>query len=119
MISVAEAWRTLLAHVTPFGDEIVPVHDAVGRVLAQPCKAERQHPPFDRVTMDGAAIVWSDPLPTSLRVTDTQLAGSPPKALTGGPPAIEIMTGAPLANGADTIIPVERYQIDERKTGAT
>ncbi|MEN7342221.1 MAG: molybdopterin molybdotransferase MoeA [Pseudomonadota bacterium] len=117
MISVAEAWQVIRAHVAPFGDECLPVDASVGRVLAQQVIAERAHPPFDRVTMDGAAIRWSDPLPDAYPVTDTQLAGSPPKTLPNSYSAIEIMTGAPLAQGADTVIPVERYRIEEQETG--
>ena len=111
MISVDEAWQIVVAHIKSFGDEKIPVPASIGRVLSQPVTAERQHPPFDRVTMDGAAIAWQDPLPTALPILDTQLAGTPPKTLTNRGAAIEIMTGAPLAKGADTVIPVERYRV--------
>lgn len=115
MISVREAERIILDAVASFDHQVVNIEDAVGRTLAEPILAERDHPPFDRVTMDGAAIVWQETLPT-LNIVGTQLAGEPRQTLPDAQSAIEIMTGAPMSNGADTVIPVERYSVTEKQS---
>src|SRR5690606_6690805 len=78
--------------------------------LAETVVAERDQPPFDRVTMDGIAVAYRDwsAGQRSFRVTGTQGAGKPPLDLGGSGRCVEIMTGAMLPVGADTVIPVER-----------
>ena len=109
MISVRQASEIIAEHVESLDAERVSITDAAGRILAQTVSAERAHPPFDRVTMDGVAIRWSETLPKTLRIAGRQLAGEPAQTLPAGDCAVEIMTGAVLCEGADTIIPVERY----------
>ncbi|MFK8052115.1 MAG: molybdopterin molybdotransferase MoeA [Woeseiaceae bacterium] len=111
MISVKEAERLIFEAMPDFGTESIPAHLATGRILAESIVAERDQPPFDRVTMDGVAIRWQENL-TTWTITDTQLAGESPKTLAAPDHAIEIMTGAALCDDADTVIPVERYQIE-------
>jgi molybdopterin molybdotransferase len=86
--------------------EQVSLGDAAGRVLAEPIPADRDYPPFDRSARDGFAIRSAD-LPGNLRVVGEIRAGDvPSKALQGGE-AIEIMTGAPMPEGADAVVMVE------------
>jgi molybdopterin molybdotransferase len=108
MISVAEAWATIAAHLTPLGIERIAVATAAGRTLAEPVAAERDQPPFDRVTMDGAALRLQ-PGQRRYAIAGTQYAGEPPLTLRDPHTAIEIMTGSALPPGADTVVPVERY----------
>ncbi|MEM7612485.1 MAG: molybdopterin molybdotransferase MoeA [Pseudomonadota bacterium] len=111
MISVAEACEIIAANITRLPDEHVPLSAAVGRTLVQQVRAERDQPPFDRVTMDGAALCW--PPTTSTRpIEGVQFAGDPPLALADRDNAIEIMTGAALGDTANTIVPVERYRVE-------
>ena len=56
MLTVAEASRAIADAMPAFDIETVSIDDACGRVLRQPVIAERDQPPFDRVTMDGIAI---------------------------------------------------------------
>lgn len=56
MIAVPEADRVLAQHAFSLGGEDVPLHAAAGRVLRESVAADRDYPPFDRVTMDGIAI---------------------------------------------------------------
>lgn len=107
MISVAEAWAQVAAHIRPLGTERIDITDAAGRVLAETVTAERDQPPFDRVTMDGIAVRYASQ--HAFGVAGTQFAGDPPLTLERDDTAIEIMTGAALPAGADTVIPVERY----------
>ena len=111
MISVAEACDIIAGHVATLDTITLPLADVAGYLLAEPIIAERDQPPFDRVTMDGAAIRWQTPLP-ALTSQGSQFAGDPAGTLQDGAHAIEIMTGAVLPEGADTIVPVERYTLD-------
>ncbi|MEO1320524.1 MAG: molybdopterin molybdotransferase MoeA, partial [Pseudomonadota bacterium] len=110
MISVAEAWAQIEAQTKPLDTERINITDAAGRVLAESVSAERDQPPFDRVTMDGIAV--RNGSQAQFGVAGTQYAGDAPMTLEDGGTAIEIMTGAALPAGADTVIPVERYTRD-------
>ena len=94
--------------------ETVALDDAAGRVLRQTIVAERDQPPFDRVTMDGIAIAHSDYRigQRDFPIQGTQMAGEPATRLVPGC-CIEIMTGASLPGGADCIIPVERIRAED------
>ena len=87
---------------------------ATGRTLRQLVVAERDQPPFDRVMMDGIAIAHAAYAEgqRSFPVQATQMAGEPPCRLESGC-CIEIMTGAPLPDGADCIVPVERISVTD------
>jgi molybdopterin molybdotransferase len=93
--------------------ESLPLTQCVGGTLRENVYAERDTPPFDRVTMDGIAVD-SEQLRRGLRrfrLQATQAAGAPPLKLAGGDNAIEVMTGAILPLAADCVIPVEQYQV--------
>jgi molybdopterin molybdotransferase len=93
--------------------ESLPLMQCVGGTLRENVYAERDHPPFDRVTMDGIAVD-SASLRRGLkrfRIQATQAAGAPPIKLGGGEDAIEVMTGAILPVGTDCIIPVEQLNV--------
>jgi molybdopterin molybdotransferase len=85
----------------------------VGGTLRENVYAERDQPPFDRVTMDGIAVD-SDALRRGLRrfrIQGTQPAGAPPLKLQSTEDAIEVMTGATLPLGSDCVIPVEQLEV--------
>ena len=113
MLTTAEANRAIRAAMQPAATETVPVAQAAGRILRQRVTAERDQPPFDRVTMDGIAIAHAGFAAGARRfpVQATQAAGDPALTLSAGH-CIEIMTGASLPDGADCIVPVERITID-------
>ena len=93
--------------------ESLPLTQCVGGTLRENVYAERDHPPFDRVTMDGIAVD-SASLRRGLkrfRIQATQAAGSPPIKLGAAEDAIEVMTGAILPLGTDCIIPVEQLDL--------
>jgi molybdopterin molybdotransferase len=80
--------------------------DAAGRVLAEEITADRDYPPFPRSARDGFAIRAAD-APGELRVIGEVRAGDVfPDMVTAGE-AVEIMTGAPLPDGADAVVMVE------------
>jgi len=108
--SVAEADALVRAHMPDFGTIEVPLAEAAGAVLRQAVHAERDQPPFDRVTMDGIAIAhaaWTGGR-RSFRIQATQAAGQPAHRLAGSEACIEVMTGTALPEGADCIVPVEQ-----------
>ena len=108
MITSAEASAIIADTVASLTTETVPLAAATGRALATSVIAERDAPPFDRVMMDGAAIRWQADR-RSFPITRTQFAGEPALTLSDPDSAIEIMTGAELPAGCDTVIPVERF----------
>ena len=113
MISVAEAERIILSAVRDFGIEEIPFTAAAGRTLAQDLRADRDFPPFNRVTMDGIAIAFRD-WEQGIRdftIMGTQAAGDAPLVLEQPGHCIEIMTGAALPPTADTIISYEELHL--------
>ncbi len=115
MLSVAEAENTILSRaLTPEG-ETVALADAPGRILAEDLVADRDFPPFDRVTMDGIAIryeAWQKGR-RQFAVQGVQAAGSPRLVLADASGCIEVMTGAMLPEGADTVIQYEHLDISD------
>lgn len=114
MITVSEADQLLRQYVRGFGTEVVALDRAGGRILAQKIFADRPYPPFNRVAMDGIAIrhaSWHTGT-TRFRIASTQLAGEAPHALGDPASCIEIMTGAALPQGCDTVVRYEDFDLD-------
>src|SRR5471032_2602578 len=110
MITPAEAEQLILAALPRAAAEDCPIAEAHGRVLRSALRADRDLPPFDRVTLDGYAL-RSSALTAgvgSFRIEAMQAAGQPPGVLGSAADAcVEIMTGAPLPAGADAVVPYE------------
>jgi molybdopterin molybdotransferase len=113
MLTTAEASRAIAESIPKFDSEIVAFEKSTGRVLRQIVTAERDQPPFDRVTMDGIAIQFASFVAGNRRFTvqGTQHAGDAVQTLRSDQNCIEIMTGAVLPKGCDCIIPVERITV--------
>lgn len=103
LLGVAEAQARLLALAEPLPVETVPLIEAAGRWLAEDVLARRTQPFADLSAMDGYAIRF-DELPGPWQVIGESAAGtaSPPPLTPGR--AMRIFTGAPLPEGADTIL---------------
>ncbi len=110
MISVRQAQALIAEHMPDYGSVRVPLDAAPGRILREPVRTESDQPPFDRVTMDGIAIRWSDPLPDAFACTGEQMAGMAPGAaiVSDARSCVVVATGAVLPEGCDCVIPVER-----------
>ncbi len=113
LLSVDDAVARILSGIAPLGDERVPLLEALGRVLATRLVAEVSLPPFANSSMDGFAVRAGNlkhttkEQPTTIRVVmDIPAGSSPERALETGQVA-RIMTGAPLPEGADAVVPVE------------
>ncbi|MBS1050405.1 molybdopterin molybdotransferase MoeA [Gluconobacter japonicus] len=106
LLSVAQAVELVLGYAGHFGTEQVPLAEASGRILQQTISAERAQPPYDRVMMDGIAYRYGTG--SVLECRGVQRAGVPGQELAEGAVCLDVMTGAVLPQGADTVVPVER-----------
>ena len=109
-LTVAQADRLIREMVPAWPAEQVALDAAAGRVLRQNVLAERDLPPYDRATMDGIALVWRSwsSGQGEFPLEGMQSAGQAPGALSSAGVAWRIATGAPVPEGADTVVPVER-----------
>jgi molybdopterin molybdotransferase len=114
MIDPAAAEKLIGEHLACLPIESLPVGQCAGAVLRENVYAERDHPPFDRVAMDGVAIASTAAAGgrRRFRIQATQGAGDPPITLSAADCCVEVMTGAVLPPGCDTVIPVERLQVE-------
>ena len=89
--------------------EQVPALEAAGRVLAEEITADRDYPPFPRSARDGFAVRAAD-VPGELTVIGEVRAGEVYRGSVSPGGAVEIMTGAPLPEGADAVVMVEHTE---------
>jgi molybdopterin molybdotransferase len=118
LLSVEAAEALILERVAPLGgEETVALPAALGRVLARDLVAPRPLPPFFNSAVDGYAFRHADLSPEG--ETRLRLAGRIPAGASGGPvepgTATRIFTGAPMPDGADTVM----MQEDARLEGDT
>jgi molybdopterin molybdotransferase len=111
VVGFEEALETVLRHASGLAlpsTESLPLLSSANRVLAEPVLADRDQPPFDRSTRDGFAVHAGEFGSALLRVAGQVRAGEQWQdgALERGA-AIEIMTGAPVPEGADAVVMVE------------
>ncbi len=115
MLTPAEAEKLILASLPAADSEDCPLGAAHGRVLRREIRADRDLPPFDRVTMDGFALraeVLAEGGRT-FRIIGLQAAGMLPRKLGAEDDAcVEIMTGAVRPEGADCVVPYEETSRD-------
>lgn len=105
MLSVEEARAQILSLVAPLGTETVGVDAAAGRVLAEDCIASRAQPPFTASAMDGYAVRAHEAhAGARLAVVAEAAAGHAVETALPPQSAIRIFTGAPLPEGADTVL---------------
>ena len=113
MLTPAEADLLIGQHLQCLPIESLPLAQCAGTVLRENIYAERDQPPFDRVAMDGVALdsqaVGAGT--RSFRVQATQAAGDPPLTLAAAADCIEVMTGAVLPVGCNSVIPVEELSV--------
>jgi molybdopterin molybdotransferase len=110
-LSIDEARAAVLAAVRPLPAEDVAVQEALGRVLAEDVLASGDVPAFANSAMDGFAL-RSGPARRTLRIVGEARAGGPVNAVVGEDEAIRISTGAPIPDGADAVLQIERVSVD-------
>lgn len=114
LLSVEDALEQILSVIKPMPAEAIRVTQGLGHVLAKDVHAPISLPPFPNSSMDGFAVRSGDVAgagaesPVRLRVVmDIPAGTAPARAITQGE-AARIMTGAPMPDGADAVIPVEQ-----------
>lgn len=117
LLPVAEAKRRIAAHMPVIADtESISLVDALGRIVAEDVISPVDVPGHTNSAMDGYALRGSD-LPGSgerrLKVVGAVLAGGHIEGVLEEGTAVRIMTGAPLPDGADTVVMLEQIEIDE------
>jgi len=115
MLTHEQARQTVIDHLqtkkSPRATTVVSVWEAVGYVLAQQIKTDREYPPFDRSTRDGYAVRAAD----AVQGSDLRCAGEIKAGDTATTPlarwtCTQIMTGAALPPGADAVVMLEHVQ---------
>jgi molybdopterin molybdotransferase len=114
MRSIGEALREIVPHFAPLGSARVPLRQALGSVLFEDVLAATDLPAFDNSAMDGYAVRHRDllartPLPV---LGESRAGGTPPNPIRPNT-AMRIFTGAPLPEGADTVVIQENSTIDD------
>lgn len=106
LLPVKEALARVLDGVMPLPGEEIALADAAGRVLAAAIVADRSQPPFPASAMDGYAVRAADiaEVPVRLQIIGRSVAGRRFDGKIGKGQAVRIFTGAPLPEGADTIL---------------
>ena len=124
MLSVEEALQRILGFFSVLEPEEKPILDALGQVLAEDVVSQLDIPPLDNSAMDGYAVQASSVRgatkgsPVLLRVIGSVAAGELPVDEVAPGTAVRIMTGAPVPQGADAIVPFEDTdELDRRGSG--
>ena len=109
MITVEEAFDAVESTVSRLPHETIGLDKAVGRVLADDIRSDVDSPPHDKSVMDGFAVRATDIADgvTDFRVLETIIAGGLPTAKVTPGTTSRIMTGAPLPEGADSVVMIE------------
>ena len=121
MISYQEALDIILAQAAAQEPVEMQIPDCLDHVLAEPTHCRGDLPPFDNSAMDGYAVRAADlegtsrEQPVRLKIVETLYAGAAPQRTLAGGEVSKIMTGAPVPEGADSVIRVEdtKQEADE------
>ena len=114
MISVTQALQTVLNSSLDFGVEETPFLKSVGSILKEEIFADRDFPPFNRVSMDGIVINYTSFKngQRAFKIEGIQSAGSVQMTLKDSKNCIEVMTGAVSPNNANTVVRYEDVTIE-------
>ena len=110
MLTPADADKLIGERLACLPIESLPLAQCAGAVLRENIYAERDAPPFDRVAMDGIALLSESARGGArrFRIQATQAAGDPPLTLNTKSGCIEVMTGAIMPLECDAVVPVEQ-----------
>lgn len=113
MLTIDAALDLILHTVSPLPATIQPLSESLGLVLAEDVHSDVDSPPFDKSLMDGFAVRAADVSAgqAALRVIEKITAGMTPTRRIGPGEAAQIMTGAPLPDGADAVVKVEDCEL--------
>ncbi|MCK5170150.1 MAG: molybdopterin molybdotransferase MoeA, partial [Bacteroidales bacterium] len=106
MIRIEEAYKIVLQNAYQLETEKVIFTNSLGRILAEDVKSDIEMPPFDKSAVDGYACRRED-LKNRLEIIEVIPAGKIPEKVIGKNQCANIMTGAPIPEGADCVVQVE------------
>lgn len=114
LTTVQDALKIILNNTENFGIEEVSFSNSIGKVLKENIVADRDFPPFNRVSMDGIAISFSafNSGQREFKIEGIQAAGSKQLTLQNNQHCIEVMTGAVLPKNTDVVIQYELLTIE-------
>lgn len=115
MLSVDEALSLVEQHAKTLAPQRVALAHAAELVLAEDVTSSVDSPPYDKTLMDGYAIVSSDRAEIR-QVLEEIGAGSVPRRPVTRGTATRLMTGAPLPEGADAVVPFEETELVDDRT---
>ena len=117
MITVEEAEKIILSNVNDYGSTSLALEKCMGKILREDLVADRDFPPYDRVTMDGIAIDYQAYAKGQriFPIAGVAAAGSPQQTLKEASACMEVMTGAIMPQQADTVIRYEDIQVEDGK----
>lgn len=118
MVGVEEARNIILKNTNELNYEIIEISSALNRVLSEDIYAAENIPPFNNSAMDGYAVVSSMlkgssyKHPSTLRIIGNLPAGYTSENIINEDMAMKIMTGAPVPEGADAVVPIEFTKVE-------
>jgi molybdopterin molybdotransferase len=113
MISVSEARKIIIEHTDRFSSSKVPLEKAGGHVLAEDIYSPIDMPAYPQSSMDGYALTFGGyGQYQSLEVIGVVAAGNPDQFLLHSDKAVRIFTGAPVPEGADTVVIQEKSRVE-------
>lgn len=117
MITAEQALKLVLGATQDFGVEEIPFIQSQGRVLKEAIVADRDFPPFNRVSMDGIAIAIEafEKGQRTFEIEGIQPAGAPQLSLNDASNCLEVMTGAVLPKNTNAVIRYEDVEINNGK----
>jgi len=115
MITTEEALYIIADQVAEFGTVEIPLAEGIGRTLQEEWYADRDLPPYNRVSMDGIAIRYDAFLGGQrvFKIEGVAPAGSPQQTLNNAQACLEVMTGSVLPHYADSVIRYEDLEITD------
>ncbi len=117
MIDIKEALTILKNNKGSFNTELIPLFSSTGRILKENWYTDRALPPYDRVTMDGICIAFKDYKAGQrvFQIAGIAAAGDEQQTLSEAHSCLEVMTGAIMPLGCDTVIKYEDLHIENNK----
>src|SRR4051794_32142489 len=110
MLTVEQALDLVRTRVKPLAPRRLPIGEASGLVLAEDISSDVNSPPYDKALMDGYAVRSIDREPER-RILEEIPAGAVPRLALAAGTVSRIMTGAPLPEGSDAVVPLEQTKL--------
>jgi molybdopterin molybdotransferase len=112
MVSINDALEIIYKNIKKKSREIIPIEEAIGRVVSRNYKAFFDLPRFDNSAMDGYAVKVAD-AGLKVKIKEITYAGDQAEEGFSQGEVVKIMTGAPTPNGCESIVPIEDVVVEE------